>query len=272
MPVRQCKSAMNNKNINRWRLDGRRALVTGGTKGIGEAVAQELLALGASVTVVARDASIVQERVGAWQESGLPAYGVTGDISRHQDRLRAVESAVGQMGGLDILINNAGTNRRGKTAELSTTDIRVVMRTNLTSPWELCRLAYPHLKESGQSGDASIVGIGSVAGSVYVGSGAPYGMTKAAMDQLTRYLAVEWAEEGIRVNNVNPWYTHTPLASPVVNDPDRAGRIIGRTPNRRIAEPEDISGLVAFLCLPTARHITGQTIAVDGGFLVNGSF
>lgn len=263
---------MNTKETNRWRLDGRRALVTGGTKGIGEAVARELLSLGAAVTVLARDADILQERIGAWREAGLPAYGIVGNVARQGDRIRAVDYAVEQMGGLDILVNNAGTNRRGKTDALATQDIRTVMRTNLTAPWEMCRLSYPHLKKAGHGGDACIVGIGSVAGTVYVGSGAPYGMTKAALDQLTRYLAVEWAEEGIRVNNVNPWYTHTPLAGPVLNDPERAGKIIARTPNRRIAEPEDISGLVAFLCLPAARHITGQTIAVDGGYLANGTF
>ena len=270
--MRQCKSVMTNKEMNRWRLEGRRALVTGGTKGIGEAVAQELMALGASVTIIARDEDLLRARVGGWREAGLPAYGIAANVTRHSDRVKAIGFAVEQMGGLDILVNNVGTNRRGKTDELSTVDIKTVMRTNLTAPWELCRLAHPYLKNAGQDGDACIVGIGSVAGSVYVGSGAPYGMTKAAMDQLTRYLAVEWAEEGIRVNSVNPWYTNTPLAGPVLNAPERSGRIIGRTPNRRIAEPDDISGLVAFLCLPAARHITGQIISVDGGFLVNGSF
>jgi Tropinone reductase 1 len=132
----------------------------------------------------------------------------------------------------------------------------------------MCRLAHPLLKEA--EGGARIVNIGSVAGSVWVGSGAPYAMTKAALDQLTRYLAVEWAPDNIRVNAVAPWYTRTPLANAVLDRPEFAERVLARTPLGRIADPDDISGIVAFLCLPCARHITGQIVAVDGGFLALG--
>jgi Tropinone reductase 1 len=95
-------------------------------------------------------------------------------------------------------------------------------------------------------------------------------MTKAAMDQMTRGLAVEWAENGITVNTVQPWYTQTELAAPVLNDPARLATIIGATPNKRIASPADIAGIAVFLASPAARHITGTTIPVDGGFLAKG--
>ncbi|MDX1934372.1 MAG: SDR family oxidoreductase [Capsulimonadales bacterium] len=253
---------------NRWGLAGRRALVTGGTKGIGEAVAQELLSLGARVTIVARNPDDVAGRTERWTAEGYPAFGVVADVATASGRATTLEQATAAMGGIDILINNVGTNLRKPSLDFTEGEFAHIVNTNLTTAWEMCRLTAPYLaRENG-----SVVNIGSVAGTVSVGSGGPYAITKAALDQLCRYLAVEWATLGIRVNNVNPWYTRTPLASPVLNDTERAERILARTPNGRIAEPEDVAGLVAFLCLPVARHITGQTIAVDGGFLANGRF
>lgn len=250
----------------RWRLDGRRALVTGGTKGIGLAVAEEMLSLGAAVTIVARSEADVTGRVAQWRENSLPAHGIAADVSTEGGRPTAVEYAARAMDGIDILINNVGTNIRKPTDDYAPDEYAKVFETNLTSVFEISRAAHPHLRESG----GSIVNIGSVAGSVFVGSGLPYAMTKAALDQMTRYLAVEWAGDRIRVNSVNPWYTQTPLASPVLADPEFSARVLSRTPLERIADPEDVAGIVAFLCLPAARHITGQTIAVDGGFLARG--
>jgi tropinone reductase I len=264
---------MRGASAGRWRLDGRRAIVTGGTKGIGEAVADELLGLGAAVTIVARNADDVTAHVSAWKKAGFSAHGIAADVTTEAGRRAVLETAVSAMGGVDILVNNVGTNIRRPSVDYTPDEFAFLVATNMTTAWEMCRAAYPYLKEAAEGGsDAAIVGIGSVAGSASVGSGAPYAMTKAATDQLTRYLAVEWAVDGIRANEVNPWYTHTPLASPILNQPETAARILARTPNGRIADPADVAGLVAFLCLPAARHITGQCIAVDGGMLVNATF
>ncbi len=256
----------------RWRLDNRRAVVTGGTKGIGVAIAEELLALGARVAVVARNEEEVNARVAEWTTRGLDAHGLAADVATPDGRAATVTFARETLGGIDILINNVGTNVRKATVDFTDDEIARVMNTNLLSAFGLCRATYPLLRESvqGPAGDAVIVNIGSVAGMTAILSGAVYAMTKAAMDQLTRYLAVEWGGDGVRVNSVNPWYTETPLASAVLADTDFRAQVLGRTPLARIADPEDIAGLVAFLCLPAARHITGQTIAVDGGFMAFG--
>jgi Tropinone reductase 1 len=131
----------------------------------------------------------------------------------------------------------------------------------------MCRLAHPHLVEHG---NAAIVNVGSVSGAVHVRTGSPYGMTKAALHQLTRNLAVEWAVDGIRVNAVAPWYIRTQRSEPALADPDYLEEVLERTPLRRIGEPEEVAAAVAFLCLPAAGYITGQVLAVDGGFLSYG--
>ncbi len=256
-------------NLPRWNLDGRRALVTGGTKGIGWAAAEEFLALGATVTIAARGEEEVGERLRADTSGKL--FGVAADVSTMKGRQTMIDFAAEKMGGLDFLVNNAGTNIRKSSQEYTPDEFAFLFDTNLVSAWELSRLAYPFLKESASaSGDAGIVNIGSVAGSVAVGSGAPYAMTKAAMDQMTRYLAVEWGPDQIRTNAVLPWYTRTFRVSPYLDAPDFTEKVLAKTPLKRIAESEDISGLVAFLCLPAARYVTGQTIAADGGFLAYG--
>ena len=139
--------------------------------------------------------------------------------------------------------------------------------TNLISAFELSRLFYPLLRKSEY---ASVVNITSVAGLTHLRTGSPYAMTKAAMVQLTRNLAVEWAEENIRVNAIAPWYIDTPLVENLMKDEDYLKAVIERTPMKRIGKPEEVASLAAFLCMEKSSYITGQTIAVDGGFTIYG--
>ncbi len=252
---------------NLWNLEDKLALITGGTKGIGLAIAEEFLRLGAEVMIVARNEEMVKSCVKKWQEKGLPVFGIPADLSKDEDRKRVFNEVEKVWSGLDILVNNVGTNIRLKTVNYSLSKFQKIIDTNLTSTFEMCRLSHPFLKLSEQ---ASIVNISSVAGLVHVKSGSPYGLTKAAINQLTKNLAVEWASENIRVNAVAPWYIKTPLAEQVLQGKEYLESVLERTPLNRIGEPSEVASTVAFLCMNASSYITGQCLAVDGGFSVYG--
>lgn len=249
-----------------WRLDGQTALVTGASKGIGYACARELAALGADLLLVARD-EIHLDHVRAELADEAPHASVlamAADLTDAEDRL-AVMDWIADLGSpLSLLVNNVGGNTPAATVDYSSDDYRRLFETNVFSAFEMCRLAYPHLA---QHGNAAIVNVGSVSGAIHVRTGSVYGMTKAAVHQLTRNLAVEWAEDGIRVNAVAPWYIRTQRSEPALADPDYLEEVLDHTPMRRIGEPEEVAAAVAFLCLPAASYITGEVVAVDGGFL-----
>ena len=257
----------------RWRLDGQLALVTGGTAGIGRAIARELLGFGASVLIVARDTAALETTCDELREEVADAdvQGFTADVADDEQRreiLDWVEDLCDTRGeGLNILVNNAGGNLTRPAIEYAEDEWRGIFEINLFSAFELSRYAHPLLTRHAVS---SIVNVGSVSGETHVRSGAPYGMSKAAMHQMTRNLAVEWAEDGVRVNCVAPWYIRTRRTSGPLADPDYYEQVIDRTPMRRIGEPEEVASAVGFLCLPAARNRTGESIAVDGGFLRSG--
>lgn len=249
---------------NRWLLTGKKAVVTGGSKGIGAAVVEEFLALGAEVLAVARKEADLQQLLAQFPER---LQVLAADVSSEEGRKTLIKKVTKEWGSLDILVNNVGTNIRKPTTSYTSEEYDFVMNTNLRSAFELSRGLYPLLKQSGQG---NIIQVTSVAGLTHVRTGAIYGMTKAALVQLTRNLAAEWATEGIRVNAVAPWYISTPLAQTVLQNETYYQEVISRTPMRSIGKPADVSAAVAFLCMPAAAYITGQTIAVDGGFTING--
>jgi NAD(P)-dependent dehydrogenase (short-subunit alcohol dehydrogenase family) len=250
-----------------WNLQNKKALVTGGTKGIGRAVVDEFVQLGADVWLVARNEKDVQALATDFRQQGKTVVAQAGDVGDRAFRERLIGEINRQWGKLDILVNNVGTNVRKKFVEYTEAEYRQLFETNLFSLTEICRLAFP-LLQNGQH--PSVVNLASVAGSVDVQSGPPYGMTKAAIIQLTRHLAAEWATQGIRVNAVSPWYIETPLTAPVRANPERMQQIIARTPMARIGRPEEVAAVVAFLAMDAASYVTGQNVMVDGGFSVKG--
>lgn len=249
--------------MNHWSLEGKKAVVTGGTKGIGLAIAQEFLDLGAEVLVVARDTKPIEHKL----RSSARLFRLDGDVTDAAFRERILQKVNENWGKMDLLVNNVGTNIRKKFIEYSEEEYRKIFETNLFSMTALTQGAFDLLKNSG---NASVINIASFAGSFDVQSGTPYGMSKAAVIQLTRHLAVEWAPFNIRVNAISPWYIQTPLTVPVLSQPERLEKIIARTPLGRIGQPEEISGIVAFLAMDKASYITGQNIMVDGGTSAKG--
>ena len=252
---------------NTWDLAGKTALITGSTYGIGYSIAEEMANLGAKVLMVSRKEENIKSSIAKLSGLGFKAEGFIADVSLMEDRKNLFSKINESTNKLDILVNNVGTNIRKKSVEYSYEEYQQILNSNMNSNFEISRLAYPLLKKSGSG---RLVNTLSVAGLTHIRTGSPYGMTKAALNQLTRNLAVEWAKDNIRVNAVSPWYTQTPLVKNLMEDKNYLADVLSRTPLGRIAEPEEIARVVAFLCMPASSYITGQNIVVDGGFLING--
>ncbi len=226
---------------SRWRLDGQTALVTGASAGIGLACARELAALGADVLLTARDeAHLEQARADLAEEFPQCEFlACAADVGVQEERLEVFDWIADLDMPLSLLINSAGMNiTRRARSNTAKAEYRSIIDTNVIAAFELSRLAHPHLREHA---NAAIVNIGSVSGLTHVRSGAVYGLTKAALHQMTRNLACEWAADGIRVNAVAPWYIRTRRTESVLSDPEYLEEVIARTPMGRIGEPEEVA-------------------------------
>ncbi|XP_074310117.1 tropinone reductase homolog At5g06060-like [Silene latifolia] len=261
-------------NNQRWSLEGFTALVTGGTKGIGRATVKELVGLGARVHTCARNESELQTCLSDWKSRGMPVTGSVCDVSSRPQRENLIKEVTSVFNGkLNILVNNAGGAPTGQpiaTSACTEEHFSHVMATNFESAYHLSQLSYPLLKPSKT---ASIIFISSIASQFACALGSVYGPAKGALNQLTKNLACEWAKDNIRVNAIAPGAIITSLTEDAFKDENGILKVLKtRVPLGRGGEANEISTAVAFLCLPAASYITGQTIFVDGGFSINDFF
>lgn len=233
-------------------------IVTGASRGIGLAIAEELQARGAIVVGVARKFCSL-----AASGTFLP---LETDVTDSAARSALIATTIERFGRIDGLVNNAGQTIRTPAAETTLEDFRRILEVNLLAVFELSRLAYPHLKET----RGSIVNISSAASQRVLPPRVAYSSSKAALDHLTHCLAAEWGPDGIRVNAVLPWFTRTEMTEGILQDQSFMQSLLASVPLRRIAEPADVARAVAFLVLPGSDYISGQLIAVDGGYLTMG--
>lgn len=245
-----------------WNLKNKRAVITGGTKGIGRATVLEFLTLGAEVIFTARNIEEVTAFENELQDKGFKAYGITGDVSEMAGIEAIVSEVEKRWDRLDILVNNAGINIRKAAVDYSEEEYQKIIAINLTAPFLLSRKLYPFLKKSG---NAAIVNVASVSAVMDTKTGSPYGMSKAGIVMQTKNLATEWAKDGIRVNAMSPWFTETPLTHDVLKIKERIEPVLEHTPLARVAQAEEMANVIAFLAMDKSSYISGQNLVVDGG-------
>jgi 2-dehydro-3-deoxy-D-gluconate 5-dehydrogenase len=247
-----------------FKLEGKVALVTGGNGGIGLGIARGLARAGASIAVVGRNQEKNAAAVGELAAFGVKAIGIAADVTDRKQVDRAVDSTASQLGGLDVLVANAGTNIRKKPQDYTAEEWHQVIDANLTSMFICCQAAYPQMVKRG---GGKIVTIGSMT-SLFGFDVAPvYASTKGAAVQLTKSLASAWAKDNIQVNSILPGWIDTDLTKrarqiiPTLHD-----KVVDRTPAKRWGVPADFEGIAVFLCSGASDFVTGTAIPVDGGF------
>jgi NAD(P)-dependent dehydrogenase (short-subunit alcohol dehydrogenase family) len=246
-------------------FEGKVAIVTGASSGIGRATALALAARGASVVTVGRDAAALETVLAECQHAGAAAVAVIADVTSAEGPDDIVRRSIERFGAVDVLVNAAGIIAMGTTDTSSDEMWDQVMGLNVRAPFRLMRAAFPHLKER----RGAVVNVSSVNGRRVFPNLAAYNTSKAALDQLTRCAAIEWAPHGVRVNAVNPGVTVTNLHRRSGMAEDAYAAFLARSkethPLGRPGQPSEIAALILFLASDEAAWITGETIAVDGG-------
>ena len=243
-------------------LEGRRALVTGASRGIGRAVALGLARSGCDVVGAARSRDALAELGAEVEASGRSFLPLEVDLADVDSLPAAVESAWAWHGGLDVLVNVAGVIVRSGPLEVTPADWDAVFGVNVRGTFFLTREVGARMLAAG---GGSIVTVSSLAGEVVTRAAVSYQASKAALIQLTRALAVAWAPS-VRVNAVAPGYVRTDLNTAWLDEPENRDYVVGRTPLGRVGEPRDVVGAVIFLASPSAAYVTGQNLRVDGGW------
>ena len=259
-------------------LKGKGVLVTGGTSGIGQAIAVRFAQYGANVAInylrqpdeASDTEQQVQACVGRVQHEGVRDALVQGDVSREEDVVRMVGQAVSELGGLDVLINNAGIQISRPSDQLSSADFDKVLAVNLRGAFLCAREAIRHFLAEGQPG--VIINVSSVHQVIPKPDYLGYSTSKGGMQNLTRTLALEYAGRGIRVTGIGPGATVTPINRAWIDDPVKREQVESHIPMRRAGTADEMGAVACFLASDDAAYITGQTIFVDGGLTLLPSF
>lgn len=245
-------------------LTGRTAIVTGGNRGLGLAMASALLDHGAQVMIIGRDASALAQARRDLSSSSGDVEATEADLTEDAGIERCVAATLARFGAMDILINNAGINIRHRPENFPSEDWEQVLEVNLTSVFRLSKAAFPHLRK-GACG--KIINIGSMTSILGAPLSPAYGASKGAIVSLTKSLATAWAGDGIQVNAILPGWIETDLTEKQMEQmPELRARIIDRTPAGRWGRPSDLGGAAVFLASRASDFVTGTTLAVDGGF------
>ncbi len=248
---------------NRFSLEGKRALVTGASRGLGRGMAEALAEAGADVVCASTTAGGTDDTAAAIRAKGRQAWQVHADLSDREALLRMAEEATQVAGTIDILVNNAGTIRRHPAAEFPVEDWDFVLQTNLDATFLLCQHVGRQMIAQGRGKIINIASLLSFTGGITVPA---YTASKHAVAGLTKALANEWAQHNVQVNAIAPGYFRTDNTQPLQDNPTRAAAISNRIPAGQWGEPDDLGGAVIFLASAASNYVNGHILVVDGGW------
>jgi 2-deoxy-D-gluconate 3-dehydrogenase len=250
--------------LDRFRLDNKKAIMVGGNKGLGQAMAMAMAAAGADVCIVARGPEGLKETADAITALGRKGTYFSADVTDENQVEKMVETNLETYGGIDILVNSQGTVELQPSEEFDTAAWQQVMDVNLKSVFLCCKHVARHMLEKGKG---KIINISSVRGFQGRAQDPAYAPSKGAVNQLTHSLAIEWGPKGINVNGIAPVFTKTPMAIPILNDPVKLDWVLSRIPMKRLGELEDLFGPVVFLASEASNFVNGHVLLVDGGWV-----